>query len=116
MSKLFTSMILSLVFWFNLCSRIIWLGDLNYRVALSYRAAKALVEMHNRKDLLENDQARSSIRRMEQMENILPSHIQVFKQLRQVCRRWKTFKTKENSSMAVFLVLTTITCINPRSR
>ncbi|KAL1312185.1 hypothetical protein HN51_038784 [Arachis hypogaea] len=38
--------------------RIIWLGDLNYRVALSYRAAKALVEMHNWKDLLENDQLR----------------------------------------------------------
>ncbi|KAG2402806.1 Type I inositol polyphosphate 5-phosphatase [Vigna angularis] len=36
--------------------RIIWLGDLNYRIALSYRAAKALVEMHNWKDLLENDQ------------------------------------------------------------
>ncbi|XLT74376.1 hypothetical protein HN873_030802, partial [Arachis hypogaea] len=38
--------------------RIIWLGDLNYRVALSYRAAKALVEMHNWKNLLENDQLR----------------------------------------------------------
>ncbi|KAL3033489.1 hypothetical protein AAZX31_02G139100 [Glycine max] len=36
--------------------RIIWLGDLNYRIALSYRAAKALVEMHNWKVLLENDQ------------------------------------------------------------
>ncbi|QHO52531.1 Type IV inositol polyphosphate 5-phosphatase [Arachis hypogaea] len=36
--------------------RIIWLGDLNYRIALSYRAAKALVEMHNWKILLENDQ------------------------------------------------------------
>ncbi|KAE8686153.1 Type I inositol 1,4,5-trisphosphate 5-phosphatase CVP2 [Hibiscus syriacus] len=37
--------------------RVIWLGDLNYRIALSYRSAKALVEMHNWKSLLENDQA-----------------------------------------------------------
>ncbi|MQM19336.1 hypothetical protein Taro_052338, partial [Colocasia esculenta] len=36
--------------------RIIWLGDLNYRIALSYRTAKALVEMHNWKALLEKDQ------------------------------------------------------------
>lgn len=39
-----------------LCSRVIWLGDLNYRIGLSYRTAKALVEMHNWKVLLENDQ------------------------------------------------------------
>lgn len=38
--------------------RIIWLGDLNYRIALSYRTAKALVEMRNWKALLENDQLR----------------------------------------------------------
>ncbi|XP_031477450.1 type IV inositol polyphosphate 5-phosphatase 7-like isoform X1 [Nymphaea colorata] len=38
--------------------RVIWLGDLNYRIALSYRAAKALVEMHNWRALLENDQLR----------------------------------------------------------
>ncbi|MBA0560301.1 hypothetical protein Golob_017209 [Gossypium lobatum] len=31
--------------------RIIWLGDLNYRIALSYRFAKALVEMCNWKAL-----------------------------------------------------------------
>ncbi|KAK8614670.1 hypothetical protein V6N13_068467 [Hibiscus sabdariffa] len=37
--------------------RVIWLGDLNYRIALSYRSAKALVEMRNWKALLENDQA-----------------------------------------------------------
>ncbi|KAI7742178.1 hypothetical protein M8C21_030671 [Ambrosia artemisiifolia] len=37
--------------------RIIWLGDLNYRIALSYRAAKALVEMRNWRALLEKDQA-----------------------------------------------------------
>ncbi|KAI4301227.1 hypothetical protein L6164_034524 [Bauhinia variegata] len=38
--------------------RIIWLGDLNYRIALSYRVAKALVEMQNWNVLLENDQLR----------------------------------------------------------
>ncbi|KAI8522934.1 hypothetical protein RHMOL_Rhmol13G0035600 [Rhododendron molle] len=37
--------------------RIIWLGDLNYRIALSYPSAKALVEMRNWRALLENDQA-----------------------------------------------------------
>ncbi|KAK3407266.1 hypothetical protein EUGRSUZ_K03343 [Eucalyptus grandis] len=37
--------------------RIIWLGDLNYRIALTYRSAKALVEMRNWRALLENDQA-----------------------------------------------------------
>ncbi|ONM06369.1 Type IV inositol polyphosphate 5-phosphatase 7 [Zea mays] len=36
--------------------RIIWLGDLNYRIALSYRSVKALVEMRNWKALLEKDQ------------------------------------------------------------
>ncbi|CAK9154408.1 unnamed protein product [Ilex paraguariensis] len=38
--------------------RIIWLGDLNYRIALSYRTAKALVEMQNWRALLEKDQLR----------------------------------------------------------
>ncbi|GJN09011.1 hypothetical protein PR202_ga26977 [Eleusine coracana subsp. coracana] len=38
--------------------RIIWLGDLNYRIALSYRLVKALVEMRNWKALLEKDQLR----------------------------------------------------------
>ncbi|XP_074572374.1 type IV inositol polyphosphate 5-phosphatase 7-like isoform X1 [Curcuma longa] len=38
--------------------RIIWLGDLNYRISLSYRSAKALVEMRNWKALLEKDQLR----------------------------------------------------------
>lgn len=48
---------------------------------------------------------RSCLRRMEWGANILPSHIQVFKQFRQICRRWKTLKTKkENSSMVVFLM------------
>ncbi|GJW07529.1 type IV inositol polyphosphate 5-phosphatase 7-like protein [Tanacetum coccineum] len=39
-------------------SRIIWLGDLNYRIALSYWSAKALVEMQNWRALLEKDQLR----------------------------------------------------------
>ncbi|RZB86184.1 Type IV inositol polyphosphate 5-phosphatase 7 [Glycine soja] len=39
--------------------RIIWLGDLNYRIALSYRFAKALVEMQNWRALLENDHVHS---------------------------------------------------------
>ncbi|XP_039063512.1 type I inositol polyphosphate 5-phosphatase 4-like [Hibiscus syriacus] len=43
--------------------RIIWLGDLNYRIALSYCSAKALVEMRNWKALLENDQLRIEQRR-----------------------------------------------------
>lgn len=38
--------------------RIIWLGDLNYRISLSYRCAKALVEMRNWRALLQNDQLR----------------------------------------------------------
>ncbi|KAJ8512919.1 hypothetical protein OPV22_003353 [Ensete ventricosum] len=38
--------------------RIIWLGDLNYRIALSYQSAKSLVEMHNWRALLEKDQLR----------------------------------------------------------
>ena len=45
-------------------SRIIWLGDLNYRIALSYCSAKALVEMHNWKQLLEKDQVICSARSM----------------------------------------------------
>ncbi|XP_074368831.1 type IV inositol polyphosphate 5-phosphatase 7-like isoform X2 [Apium graveolens] len=43
--------------------RIIWLGDLNYRIALSHRTAKALVEMQNWRALLENDQLRIEQRR-----------------------------------------------------
>ncbi|KAJ6773851.1 TYPE I INOSITOL POLYPHOSPHATE 5-PHOSPHATASE 4 [Salix purpurea] len=43
--------------------RIIWLGDLNYRIALPYRAVKTLVEMHNWRALLENDQLRIEQRR-----------------------------------------------------
>ncbi|KAJ6953819.1 type I inositol polyphosphate 5-phosphatase 4 isoform X2 [Populus alba x Populus x berolinensis] len=43
--------------------RVIWVGDLNYRVALSYYAVKTLVEMHNWRALLENDQLRIEQRR-----------------------------------------------------
>ncbi|KAJ9543025.1 hypothetical protein OSB04_022732 [Centaurea solstitialis] len=43
--------------------RIIWLGDLNYRIALSYRSAKALVEMRNWRALLEKDQLRMEHKR-----------------------------------------------------
>ncbi|CAA0829104.1 Type I inositol 1-4-5-trisphosphate 5-phosphatase CVP2 [Striga hermonthica] len=43
--------------------RIIWLGDLNYRIALPYRLAKALVEMQNWRALLEKDQLRIEQRR-----------------------------------------------------
>ncbi|KAK6913970.1 hypothetical protein RJ641_021291 [Dillenia turbinata] len=43
--------------------RVIWLGDLNYRIALSYRTVKALVEMQNWMALLENDQLRIEQRR-----------------------------------------------------
>ncbi|KAG9133130.1 hypothetical protein Leryth_026348 [Lithospermum erythrorhizon] len=42
--------------------RVIWLGDLNYRIALSYRLAKALVEMRNWRALLENDQLQTEQR------------------------------------------------------
>ncbi|KAI8561283.1 hypothetical protein RHMOL_Rhmol04G0326700 [Rhododendron molle] len=43
--------------------RVIWLGDLNYRIALSHRSAKALVEMQNWRALLESDQLRIEQRR-----------------------------------------------------
>ncbi|XAR54700.1 hypothetical protein NMG60_11029957 [Bertholletia excelsa] len=43
--------------------RIIWLGDLNYRIALPYRSAKALVEMQNWRALLESDQLQIEQRR-----------------------------------------------------
>ncbi|KAK6130162.1 hypothetical protein DH2020_036078 [Rehmannia glutinosa] len=43
--------------------RILWLGDLNYRIALPYRSAKALVAMQNWRALLEKDQLRIEQRR-----------------------------------------------------
>ena len=38
------------------CSRIIWLGDLNYRVSLSYEETKTLLEENEWDILLEKDQ------------------------------------------------------------
>ncbi|KAK8918675.1 Type I inositol 1,4,5-trisphosphate 5-phosphatase CVP2 [Platanthera zijinensis] len=38
--------------------RVIWLGDLNYRIALSYSETKRLLEQNNWDALLENDQLR----------------------------------------------------------
>ncbi|KAL8153693.1 LOW QUALITY PROTEIN: hypothetical protein V2J09_011453 [Rumex salicifolius] len=43
--------------------RIIWLGDLNYRLDLSYRSVRALVEMQNWRALLERDQLRRQQKR-----------------------------------------------------
>ncbi|KAK6117188.1 hypothetical protein DH2020_049067 [Rehmannia glutinosa] len=43
--------------------RILWLGDLNYRIALPYRSAKALIAMQNWRALLEKDQLRIEQRR-----------------------------------------------------
>lgn len=54
----------------HLCSRIIWLGDLNYRIALSYRTAKALVEMRNWRALLENDQVNQANQQVSFMKYI----------------------------------------------
>lgn len=41
---------------FMRCSRIIWLGDLNYRVSLSYEETKILLEENDWNTLLEKDQ------------------------------------------------------------
>lgn len=41
---------------FMRCSRIIWLGDLNYRVSLSYEETKMLLEENDWNTLLEKDQ------------------------------------------------------------
>ncbi|CAO2838449.1 unnamed protein product [Amaranthus hypochondriacus] len=43
--------------------RVIWLGDLNYRLTLPYRSVRALVEMQNWRALLEKDQLRTEQRR-----------------------------------------------------
>ncbi|KAL9237640.1 hypothetical protein vseg_012165 [Gypsophila vaccaria] len=43
--------------------RVIWLGDLNYRLTLPYRSVRALVEMQNWRALLEKDQLRIEQRR-----------------------------------------------------
>lgn len=39
-----------------ICSRVIWLGDLNYRVALSYEKTRLLLEDNDWDSLLEKDQ------------------------------------------------------------
>ena len=45
-----------LIRFVNKSSRIIWLGDLNYRVVLSYDETRALLEENDWDTLLENDQ------------------------------------------------------------
>lgn len=40
----------------NNFSRVIWLGDLNYRIGLSYEEAIILLENSNWESLLEKDQ------------------------------------------------------------
>ena len=40
-------------------SRVIWLGDLNYRIALSYTEAKKLVQANDWGALFEKDQVTS---------------------------------------------------------
>lgn len=41
-------------------SRVIWLGDLNYRVALSYKETRVLLEDNDWDALLEKDQVNKS--------------------------------------------------------
>lgn len=40
----------------NFSSRVIWLGDLNYRIALSYHETKKLLEQNDWDALLSKDQ------------------------------------------------------------
>lgn len=42
-------------------SRVIWLGDLNYRIGLSYSEAKKLVEANDWGTLFEKDQVTDQI-------------------------------------------------------
>ena len=42
-----------------MCSRVIWLGDLNYRIALSYAEAKKLVDAGDWAALFEKDQLKT---------------------------------------------------------
>ncbi|KAJ8448992.1 LOW QUALITY PROTEIN: hypothetical protein Cgig2_004047 [Carnegiea gigantea] len=69
--------------------RVIWLGDLNYRIALSYRSAKALVEMRNWKALLENDQAFLLL--VFELIILTLKHESFFEQLRLEQRRGRVF-------------------------
>ncbi|KAI4967781.1 hypothetical protein ZWY2020_014154 [Hordeum vulgare] len=80
--------------------RIIWLGDLNYRIALSYRSVKALVEMRNWKALLEKDQAGECLSG-GMREDILPADIQILDQFRQVCRGGHEPEGEEENSCMV---------------
>ena len=41
-------------------SRVIWLGDLNYRISLSYEDTKKLLTENNWDALFEKDQVKSS--------------------------------------------------------
>ncbi|URE02976.1 endonuclease exonuclease phosphatase family domain containing protein [Musa troglodytarum] len=96
--------------------RILWLGDLNYRIALSYNEARTLLEDNDWDSLLGRDQAwnhtsilsicnthdlltleltttvedgaRSGkgVRRVEGREDLLRSHVQVLVQLRRIRR------------------------------
>jgi hypothetical protein len=45
-----------ILIFFVCCSRIIWLGDLNYRIALSYAEARKLLDENNWDALFEKDQ------------------------------------------------------------
>lgn len=71
------------------CSRIIWLGDLNYRIALSYRYAKALVEMRNWRALLENDQACKFLR-----FSILFLDLYILKLMVEICAAYADWKSE----------------------
>lgn len=42
-------------------SKMIWLGDLNYRVSLSYEETRTLLEENNWDALLEKDQVLSEL-------------------------------------------------------
>jgi hypothetical protein len=50
-------LICSLLIWY-MCSNIIWLGDLNYRLAAGYDEIHELLKNNNLKALLEKDQLR----------------------------------------------------------
>lgn len=55
-NNLFFLFILILFGYVRICSRVIWLGDLNYRVALSYEKTRLLLEDNDWDSLLEKDQ------------------------------------------------------------
>lgn len=46
---------------FEFCSKIIWLGDLNYRLTASCRETHDLLEKNDWQTLLEKDQVRKKI-------------------------------------------------------